>query len=133
MANALYGKAREKYLMGDLDWLTDDVRAVAVDLADYTLSIDVDEFLSNIPAGARIGTTAALGTKTATLGTARAANTSFTAITGDPFEAIVLYRHTGVDTTADLIAYIDTAGGLPFTPNSGDANITWHANGIFTL
>ncbi len=41
-------------------------------------------------------------------------------------EALVIYQHTGVDATSELIAYIDTGvTGLPVTPNGGDITVTW--------
>jgi hypothetical protein len=61
---------------------------------------------------------------------------TFTAVTGDPCEAIVIWQDTGVESTSRLIAYIDTASsGLPVTPNGGDITIAWDsgANKIFKL
>jgi hypothetical protein len=135
MATALYGKGREGFLAGDIDWDTNTIKAVLVDAADYTVSIDVDDNLDDIPAGARVATSAALGSKTVTLGVADAADISFTAVTGDVSEAIVLYKDTGTESTSRLIAYIDNATGLPVTPNGGDINVAWDngANKIFKL
>jgi len=58
-----------------------------------------------------------------------AADVTYTAVTGDPSEAVVVYKDTGVEGTSQLIAYIDTATGLPVTPNGGDITIQWD-NGI---
>ena len=44
-------------------------------------------------------------------------------------EAIVIYVDTGTEATSPLIAYIDTATGLPITPNGGDIIVTWD-NGV---
>jgi hypothetical protein len=135
MANALYGKAREKFLNGDIDWAAHDIKAVLVDTNDYVVSIDVDEFLDDITAGADEATSANLSGKTSTLGVADAADVTFPTVTGDPCEALVLYRDTGDPATSPLIAYIDTATGLPVTPNGGDITVTWDngANKIFKL
>jgi len=135
MANAVYGKAREKFLNGDIDWANDDIKAVLVDTAAYAVSIDSDEYLSSIPAGDRIATSGNLASKTSTLGVADAADITFSTVTGDVSEAIVLYKDTGDAATSPLIAYIDTATGLPITPNGGDITITWDsgANKIFKL
>ena len=35
-------------------------------------------------------------------------------------EAIVIYVDTGTEATSPLVAFIDTATGLPITPNGGD-------------
>lgn len=135
MANAVYGKAREKFLNGDIDWANDDIKAVLVDTAAYAVSIDSDEYLSSIPAGDRIATSGNLASKTSTLGVADAADITFSTVTGDVSEAIVLYKDTGDADTSPLIAYIDTATGLPITPNGGDITISWDsgANKIFKL
>jgi len=135
MANAVYGKAREKFLNGDIDWANDDIKAVLVDTAAYAVSIDSDEFLSSIPAGDRIATSGNLASKTSTLGVADAADVTFSTVTGDVSEAIVIYKDTGDAATSPLIAYIDTATGLPITPNGGDITIRWDsgANKIFKL
>lgn len=45
----------------------------------------------------------------------------------------MIYRDTGDPATSDLIAYIDAATGLPFTPDGGNQNVTWPAGGIFAL
>lgn len=132
----MYGKGREGFLDGSIDWDTDDVRAVLVDTGTYTVSIDVDTYLSDVPSGARIAVSGALASKTVTLGVADAADVTFTAVTGASVEAIVIYKHTGTASTSRLICYIDTASsGLPVTPNGGDITVTWDngANKIFKL
>jgi hypothetical protein len=58
---------------------------------------------------------------------------TFTAVTGDVSEAVILYKDTGVAATSPLIAYIDTATGLPVTPNGGDITVTVPASGWFSL
>lgn len=137
MANALYGKYRQKCLegTGGVVWLTDNIKAVLVDAADYTVSIDVHEFLSDIAAGGRVATSANMTGKSSTLGVADVADFTFTAVTGDPSEVIVYYKDTGTASTSQLIAYIDTATGLPVTPNGGDINVQIDngANKLFKL
>ena len=68
-------------------------------------------------------------------GAADANDVTFTSVTGASIEAIVLYKDTGTDSTSPLIAFIDTATGLPITPNGGDIIVTWDngANKIFKL
>ena len=133
--NQLYGKGREGFLGGDIDWDADVIKVVAVDVADYSVDIDGDEFLADIPSAARVATTDALTAKTKALGVAGAANSVFPTVTGDPFEAVVIFQDTGDAATSRLIAYIDTATGLPMTPNGGDINMNFDtgANKIFKL
>lgn len=135
MANALYGKAREAFLTGLIDWSSNDIRAVLVDTGAYTLSINTHEFLSDVAGAARIATSTAMGSKTVTLGVADAADVTFTGVTGVQSEALVVYVNTGVAATSRLIAYIDTATGLPVTPNTADITVQWDSGGnrIFKL
>lgn len=135
MANALYGKGREAFLNADIDWAADDIRLILIDAADYTVSIDVDDFLNDIPVAARVAVSSAFSSKTSTLGVADAADVTLSAVTGDVSEALVIYKHTGVESTSNLIAYIDSATNLPVTPNGGDISVQWDngANKIFKL
>lgn len=135
MANAIYDKARKKFLDGDIDWLADTIKVVLVDAADYTVDLANHEFLSDIAAGARVATSAALSGKDSTAGVADAADVVLSSVSGDQSEALVIYKDTGAEGTSPLIAYIDTVTGLPITPNGADITITWSngANKIFKL
>lgn len=133
MANQLYTTYKVACLTGNApDLATADVKAVLVDTDDYTFSA-AHEFLSDVAAGARVATTAALGSKTTTGGVFDAADIALPDSGGDQAEALVLYVDTGTEGTSRLIAYIDTATGLPITPDSTEDTITWNASGIFAL
>ena len=135
MANALYGLGRQAFLDADIDWSANDIKAILVDTALYVVAINTDQFLSIIAGGAIIATSANLSGKTSTLGTADANDVTFSAVSGATVEAVVIYKDTGVAATSPLIAYIDTATGLPVTPGGGDIIVQWSsgANKIFTL
>lgn len=132
MASAVYPKAKEAFLKADIDLENDDIRVILIDAADYTYS-SAHDFLDDVAAGARVGTSSALASKTFTNGVFDAADKTITAATGDVSEALIVYKHTGTEGTSNLIAYIDSGSGLPFTPNGGDLTITWNASGIFAL
>ena len=125
MANELYDKGRQGFLDGSIDWDTDDIRAILIDTDDYTVDLESHDNLDDIPAGARVAVSGALTGKTVTDGVADADDITFSAVTGDQSEALVLYKHTGVESTSRLIAYIDSATGLPVTPNGGDIEVKW--------
>lgn len=135
MANALFDKARQRFLEGQFNWNTDTIKAVLIDTGTYTANLSAHEFLSDIGTGARITTSGAFTGKATTGGAADANDVTFTSVTGASIEAIVLYKDTGTDSTSPLIAFIDTATGLPITPNGGDIIVTWDngANKIFKL
>lgn len=123
--NALYTKGKEAILSGLVSWTSDNIKAVLVDTATYTVNLATDQFLSDIPAGELVATSANLTGKAATNGQATAADVTLSGVTGDQSEAIVIYQDTGVSTTSRLLVYVDTATGLPVTPNSGDIQIQW--------
>ena len=135
MTNALYDKGREAFLAGGVAWATDNIKAVLIDTADYTVNLATHQYLSDIPAVARVATCANFASKTTTAGVADAGDITFTAVIGDPSEALAIYKDTGTATTSALIAYIDTATGLPVTPNGGDIIVAWDNGGsrIFKL
>ena len=108
---------------------------ILIDEADDTIDLAVDDNLDDRAAASRVATSGAMATKTATNGVADAADVTWTAVTGDPSESIDGYKHTGTESTARLIFNIDTATGLPVTPNGGDITAQWDngANKIFKL
>ena len=135
MANALYDLGRESFLRGEISWNSDNIKVVLVDVTGYSVNLGAHQYLSSISAGDRIATSDNLGSKSTTNGVADAADVTLTDVTGDPAGAIVIYQDTGSAATSRLIAYIDTASGLPVTPNGGDITIQWDdgANKIFKL
>jgi hypothetical protein len=135
MSSALYPKFKEALLSGDIDLTAVDVKAVLVDTADAPYNA-ANTFLGDLNAAGRVVTSGNLGTKTVTGGTFDAADITFTAASGDPVEAIVLYVDSGTASTSALICFIDTVaggGGMAVTLNGGDVNVQWAAGGIFSL
>ncbi len=137
MANKLYPKYKQALLGAGVNLVGGTVKAQLIDTGAYTQS-DADVFLSAVPAGARVGTAATLANKTALNGVFDADDALFTSVpagtgTGAQDEAIIIFRDSGDPTTSELIAYIDTAAGLPVTPNGGNVTIAWNASGIFSL
>jgi hypothetical protein len=135
MTNALYDKARKKFLDGNIAYLTNDIKVALVDSALYTPDMATDEFLDDIPSGAIIATSGNLANKSSTDGIADADDVVFSTVTGDQSEFLVIYKDTTTASTSPLIALIDTATGLPVTPNGGDITIEWDSgdNKIFKL
>lgn len=106
-----------------------------VDTGAYTPQTTTHEYLSDISSSARIAGPVTLTSKSTAGGAADAADVTFTSVTGASIEAIVIYKDTSSEATSPLIAYIDTATGLPITPNGGDIIVTWDngTNKIFKL
>lgn len=136
MASGLYEKARQKFLEGGIAILTDNIKAVLVDVADYTVNLGTHEFLSDIVLAGRVAISANLTSKSSALGIFNANPTVFSAVTGDQSEAVVLFKDTGTASTSPLILYVDSASsGLPVTPNGGDITLNFDTgtNKIFKL
>lgn len=136
MATALFDSGRNAFATKLIDWVNDDIRAILIDTADYTVNLSTHDMLDDIPVAARVAvSSASLAGKSASAGVCDANDLTFSAVTGDVSEAIVLYLHTGVESTSRLIAYIDSATGLPVTPNGGNITVAWDngANKIFKL
>src|SRR5574337_1764989 len=126
MANAMYGKGREAFGNGGINWVADTIKAILVDSASYTVAIDTHDNLDDIPSGARVGSAVALASKTNTLGVMDCADFSFTGLTPAPsVEALVIFKDTGTESTSTLIAYIDTAAGLPVAAGGTNVDVAW--------
>lgn len=134
MANTLYDKGREKFLTANINWSSDTIKCYLIDTGSYTFS-QTHEFLSDVAGGSRISGPVTLASKTTTNGAADAADLTFSSVSGASIEVILLIKDTGAEGTSPLIAYIDTATGLPITPNGGDIIVTWDngTNKIFKL
>lgn len=129
MANTLYDSARQGFLEAQINWLTDTMKVLLVDSGAYTPNVSTHQFLADIPISSRIAGPVTLTSKTTTGGAADAADVTFTSVSGASIEMIVIYKDTGTEATSPLLAMIDTATGLPITPNGGDIIVTWD-NGV---
>ena len=138
MANAIYPLYKQSLLAGDANadldnnTVTDGVYAALIDTGVYTYSA-AHQFYSSL--SGIIGTPQRITSPTVTSGVLDGSDVTYTAVTGNSAEALVIYRqNSGANTTWRLVTYIDTSvTGLPVTPNGGDITITWNASGIFAL
>lgn len=144
MANALFDPGREGILDGTISASVGVIKVILV--RGYTFSA-AHKFVSDVTGagGTIVATSAALGTKTFTSGVFNAANLSPTwaaVATGTACSCYIIVQTSAVTGGADVaataqrvIGFIDTATGLPVTPNGGDITVTWDtgANKIFKL
>ena len=133
MANAIYPKYKEALLdaAANVDLNDGTVKVALVDTGTYTYNSAHDFYndLSGV-----VGTPQTIANTTVTNGTFDGDDVTFTTVTGNSVEALVIYIDTGDSATSRLVAYIDTSvTGLPVQPNGGDITISWNASGIFTL
>lgn len=140
MANAIYDifkeHAMEKTLFAALT--AANIKVVAVDTSGgtpYTFSQSHD-FLADVASGSRRFTSGNLANATVVGKTFDADNlvpAFASAASGEAFEAIILYIDSTVEATSNLIIFIDTATGLPLTPDGNNINLNWNGTGIFQL
>jgi len=141
MANALYPLWKNTIMNAEANSELDSAEGATgvfcalVDTGTYTYSA-AHQFFSSL--SGIVGTDQEILSKTigvVAAGVFDGTNLTYTAVTGNSVEALVLYRKNGgANTTWPLIAFIDTGvTGLPVTPNGGDITITWNASGIFAL
>ncbi len=131
MADAIYPLYKQACLDGTAEDLGSvDIKAALVDTGTYTYSA-THNFLNDV--SGVVATSGNLSGKSVTNGTFDAGNVTWSSVSGSSAEAIILYYDSGSPSTSRLICYIDSASGLPVTPNGGDITCTWDAGGIFTL
>ncbi len=134
MANALYGKGKEKLLTAAVNFSSETIKAALVSTA-YSPNLSTDEFYTTISPHV-LGTPQTLGTKSILLGVFDAADSLFEAVfAGSTVKAVVLYKDSGLAGTSPLLAYIDTITGFPLATNGGDIQIVWDSGAykIFSL
>ena len=133
MANSMYGLGREAFLVGSIDALTDTL-ALAMFTTAYTPNLTTDQFYSTpVASSGLVGSKVSLTSVTGALGTLSAGNVTFTSVSGSTASYLVLFKDTGTNSTSPLIGLIDTASGLPVTPNGGNITVAWSGGQVFTL
>lgn len=140
----LFAPGREGFLDGTINWGATPVIKCSL-VRGYTFN-SAHKWVSDVTgAGGTLITpqSAAFTSKTVTNGVADAADVTFaTVAAGAAIPAIIIYQASAVTGGADvatsaqrLIAHIDTATGLPVTPNGQNITIAWDngSNKIFQL
>jgi hypothetical protein len=133
MANALYPKAKEAFLNGSINMIANTITIALIDTGVYTYSTS-HQYRSDISNSAVISTTT-LTNKTIANGVFDADDALFSSVTGANAEALIIFSDSAVQGTSRLIAYIDSATGLPILPNGGDITVAFSSGSsrIFAL
>lgn len=138
MANTIVSAIRNGIWNSGLPDLTSlTIRPMFIDNADDTV-VAGDDFLDDILSAARVPALAscpALASKTngsVGVGVFDAADATFTSLTGDASEQLILVEDSGTESTSDIICFWDTATGLPITPGGGNVTVVWASGGILT-
>jgi hypothetical protein len=129
MSNTLFDNARKLMLEGGLDWANNSTCTINVYLLSAAYSLDVvnHSYLTSVGTGRVAGPQPITGR--VTLGGAANGNSvTFPSVSGAQVTRIIIVKNGPswpTESDSPLIANIDSATGLPITPNTGDIIVTW--------
>ena len=127
MSNFVYDKSKEAILNGDIDFSSNIFKLLFIDTSIYTVEKTTDLYVSDIPAESIVSTSFQISEITNSNGVIDGQDVGFSFPPDTGFDALVLYQQGSSNSNSILIAYIDTAEGLPFeavsTPVAG--TIIW--------
>lgn len=142
MANVLFDVGRNYFLNGSINWAVANIRTALVSISNqptaFVFNASLGTVFASVPTGARVGfSIASNGALTATSGIADSSDTVFSGVSGPTVGALIVLASTATANASDwpMIAYIDTATGMPVGPNGGDITVQWDntTNKIFKL
>lgn len=131
MTNRLYDTGETDLGAATIDWENDDIRVLLVRRA-YVPDFAAHEDLADIPAAQRLAVSGATTGRGLT-GSAYtiADDVEITGTGGGIAYGVVIYLHTGSDSTSTLISFVESAVGLPATITAGETK-TLEFSGSFT-
>lgn len=145
MASALYDKGRNRFAKGEIAWKAsggDTIRVCLVkntypqDLANHEFFSDLSGYVVGDSGGTSRASCPALTLFDPVAGVCDAADVTFTTPTAaNTCEAVVIFKDGGSDGASPLLAYIDSATGIPVTTSGGNVPLGWDngSNKIFKL
>lgn len=89
------------------------------------INVTVLDFIDDIPSGARIATATLTLIDPAIGGVLDANDVTFTSVTGDQSEVLIIWKDTGTEATSPLLIIFASATGLPLTPDGNNVTLTW--------
>lgn len=131
MSNLLYSSMKEDFLNGTINLLSISMR-VALVKSGYSIDADNDQFVSDIGVSNIAARSNVLENITITDGIFDAENETIVDYGSSGFNYLVIYEDTGNDSTSRLIAYIDTADGLPVNSTAETISITIQWSDLIT-
>jgi len=129
--NAILGNATHSAIDLDGDTIKVALRDEGTTAIDLSTQVDLADVSS-----AHVGTAQTVGSPTVgvvAVGTFDHANVTFSSVSGASVESLDYYKDSGSAATSPLICNIDSATGLPVTPNGGDITWTPNASGVFQI
>jgi hypothetical protein len=126
VANKVFKQGIQGLINGGIDLDTDVIKIALV--KSYTPNLSTHRWLSDLTTsgGVVVATSVALTSVTCTDGVFDAADVTFTSVgAGAAAQYLIFYKDTGTPSTSALILCIDTATGLPVTPDGGNIALTF--------
>jgi hypothetical protein len=131
MANLLYPSMKEDFLNGTINLLSVSLR-VALVRDGYVVDASSDQFVSDVGSANIAARSDVLENITITDGVLDAENETIVEYGNSGFSYLIIYEDTGNDSTSRLIAYIDTADGLPVNSTAETISITIQWSDLIT-
>lgn len=129
--NSILGAATHSFPDLNTDTIKVALRDEGVTALNLTTHQDLADISTSLVGTAQTITSPTCGVVAA--GVFDHADATWTSVTGASCESLDYYKDSGTASTSPLIANIDSATGLPVTPNGG--NITWapNASGVWQI
>lgn len=131
MANLLYPSMKEDFLNGTINLLSVSLR-VALVRDGYVVDASSHQFVSDVGSANIAARSDVLENITITDGVLDAENETIVEYGNSGFSYLIIYEDTGNDSTSRLIAYIDTADGLPVNSTAETISITIQWSDLIT-
>ena len=135
MASGKYKSGRIAVMRGQIDFVNDAIGALLIDADLYSVDLDTDLGLSDIPDAAILSNTVLTG---------KSLDETEVTLFADPLiflnvpvsteeksaTAVVLFLDKEDYSDCILIAYFDDLAGFPVEPDDTDITVNWDAEGI---
>lgn len=134
MASGLFDNGRNRFARGDTLWKASGgstIKAALIDSGVVTPNLATHTTMSDLRS-AVVGSDTALTLIDPTAGVCDANDVTFTAVSGNPTEGVVIYHEVSAsDANRFLIAWVETS----VTPNGSDITVIWDSGSykIFKL
>jgi len=123
MANFVYSKAKQALLRGEINTNSSNYRVALLNKNNYTPDALTDQYLSQIPQNAIVGTSDNLSNITSINGVLDASNIDISH-NGTAFDSLVFYQVGSSNANSILLFYLDNSSGLPFEGSNLPLSIT---------
>ena len=126
--NAMFGAWTHSFVDLNTDNIRIGLRDEGTTALNLTTQVDLADIVTALVAESSNLTGLTVGVVAA--GVFDHDNVTWTAVSGASVESLDYFKETGTDSTSPLVMNIDSATGLPVTPNGGDITFTPSGSGV---